>query len=48
MNSTQWETLTEFVKWLGREGRVKFDGIDGVRSREIVVCIFNMIWLFQG
>ena len=20
MNSTQWETLTEFVKWLGREG----------------------------
>ena len=21
MNSTQWETLTEFVKWLGREGR---------------------------
>ena len=21
MNSTQWETLTEFVKWLGREGK---------------------------
>lgn len=20
MNSTQWETLTEFVKWLGKEG----------------------------
>lgn len=20
MNSTQWETLTEFIKWLGREG----------------------------
>ena len=20
MNSTQWETLTDFVKWLGREG----------------------------
>ena len=25
MNSTQWETLTEFVKWLGREGVVKAD-----------------------
>jgi len=21
MNSTQWETLTDFIKWLGREGR---------------------------
>ena len=21
MNSTQWETLSEFVKWLGREGK---------------------------
>lgn len=20
MNSTMWETLTDFVKWLGREG----------------------------
>ena len=20
MNATKWETLTEFVKWLGREG----------------------------
>ena len=20
MNATQWETLTDFVKWLGREG----------------------------
>lgn len=20
MNSTQWETLTDFTKWLGREG----------------------------
>ncbi|CAH1784469.1 unnamed protein product [Owenia fusiformis] len=25
MNSTQWETLTEFVKWLGREGIAKVD-----------------------
>lgn len=25
MNSTQWETLTEFVKWLGREGRCTVD-----------------------
>lgn len=25
MNSTQWETLTEFVKWLGREGICKVD-----------------------
>lgn len=25
MNSTQWETLTEFVKWMGREGIVKAD-----------------------
>ncbi|XP_070558528.1 DNA/RNA-binding protein KIN17-like [Ptychodera flava] len=25
MNSTQWETLTDFVKWLGREGKVKVD-----------------------
>uniref|UniRef100_A0A1B6HNE3 DNA/RNA-binding protein Kin17 WH-like domain-containing protein n=1 Tax=Homalodisca liturata TaxID=320908 RepID=A0A1B6HNE3_9HEMI len=25
MNSTQWETLTEFVKWLGREGKCVVD-----------------------
>lgn len=25
MNSTQWETLTEFVKWLGKEGHCKVD-----------------------
>jgi len=24
MNSTQWETLTEFIKWLGREGTVTY------------------------
>lgn len=22
MNSTQWETLTDFTKWLGREGKL--------------------------
>uniref|UniRef100_A0A3P9D5Y0 Kin17 DNA and RNA binding protein n=1 Tax=Maylandia zebra TaxID=106582 RepID=A0A3P9D5Y0_9CICH len=25
MNSTQWETLTDFTKWLGREGFCKVD-----------------------
>lgn len=25
MNATQWETLTEFVKWLGREGKCIVD-----------------------
>ncbi|KAL4720754.1 hypothetical protein ACJJTC_013766 [Scirpophaga incertulas] len=25
MNATQWETLTEFVKWLGREGKCVVD-----------------------
>ncbi|KAL9959733.1 hypothetical protein ACROYT_G033086 [Oculina patagonica] len=25
MNATQWETLTEFVKWLGKEGHCKVD-----------------------
>uniref|UniRef100_A0A8C2BNX9 DNA/RNA-binding protein KIN17 n=1 Tax=Cyprinus carpio TaxID=7962 RepID=A0A8C2BNX9_CYPCA len=25
MNSTQWETLTDFTKWLGREGYCKVD-----------------------
>ncbi|XP_046975551.1 DNA/RNA-binding protein KIN17 [Vanessa cardui] len=25
MNATQWETLTEFVKWLGREGKCTVD-----------------------
>lgn len=25
MNSTQWETLTDFVKWLGKEGHCKVD-----------------------
>ncbi|XP_048743844.2 DNA/RNA-binding protein KIN17-like [Ostrea edulis] len=25
MNSTQWESLTEFVKWLGREGKCVVD-----------------------
>ena len=24
MNSTKWETLTEFIKWLGREGKFCF------------------------
>lgn len=23
MNATQWETLTDFTKWLGREGKSK-------------------------
>lgn len=23
MNSTKWETLTDFTKWLGREGKHK-------------------------
>lgn len=25
MNATEWETLTEFVKWLGREGKCVVD-----------------------
>ncbi|KAK2192597.1 hypothetical protein NP493_26g05047 [Ridgeia piscesae] len=25
MNATQWETLTEFIKWLGREGKAMVD-----------------------
>jgi DNA/RNA-binding protein KIN17 len=25
INSTQWETLTEFVKWLGKEGNCMVD-----------------------
>ena len=25
MNATQWETLTEFIKWLGREGHCVVD-----------------------
>ena len=25
MNSTMWETLTDFVKWLGREGETDTD-----------------------
>jgi DNA/RNA-binding protein KIN17 len=25
MNSTQWETLTDFVKWLGRDGKCVVD-----------------------
>lgn len=25
MNATQWETLTGFVKWLGREGKCVVD-----------------------
>ncbi|KAI0207188.1 DNA/RNA-binding protein KIN17 [Lamellibrachia satsuma] len=25
MNATQWETLTEFIKWLGREGKAVVD-----------------------
>ncbi len=26
MNSTQWETLTDFVKWMGREGEAVLRG----------------------
>ena len=25
MNATQWETLTDFVKWLGRDGHCVVD-----------------------
>lgn len=25
MNATKWETLTDFVKWLGREGHCTVD-----------------------
>lgn len=25
MNATQWETLTDFVKWLGKEGKCVVD-----------------------
>ena len=25
MNATEWETLTDFVKWLGREGKCVVD-----------------------
>lgn len=28
MNSTQWETLTEFIKWLGREGKCEVDNTE--------------------
>lgn len=27
VNATRWETLTEFTKWLGREGLCKVDEI---------------------
>ena len=30
MNSTQWETLTEFVKWMGREGVTSFREFSGI------------------
>ena len=33
MNATQWETLTDFVKWLGREGTV---------NRKVNVCVNKM------
>lgn len=29
MNSTQWETLTDFAKWLGKEGHTVTDESDG-------------------
>ena len=29
MNSTKWETLTEFVKWLGREGKNREQFLNG-------------------
>lgn len=36
MNSTQWETLTDFTKWLGREG-----------NRPDTIKVFMSVPLFQ-
>ena len=36
MNATQWETLTDLVKWLGKEGKASFK----LFSHKISSCTF--------
>lgn len=47
MNATQWETLTDFTKWLGREGKKRtvelvFHGFISVR--EVIVSFYLILW----
>lgn len=52
MNSTQWETLTEFTKWLGKEGTVT---LIPFRTEVMCVCLCLsdpwhccVLWLLPG
>lgn len=38
MNSTQWETLTDFTKWLGREGDITQTNIHTSTIKQLSIC----------
>lgn len=51
MNATQWETLTDFTKWLGREGTKRtvelvFHGFISVR--EVIVSFCLVFWKIRS
>lgn len=52
MNSTQWETLTDFTKWLGREGKLRrsecmllFSSLKSIRTHFL---LFTKMWNSEG
>ena len=40
MNSTQWETLTDFVKWMGREGEHGVSCVVVLYSLFLPYCLY--------
>ena len=45
MNSTQWETLTDFTKWLGREGENQSVLVAGTNRMQSFACKEDYIFL---
>lgn len=49
MNSTQWETLTDFTKWLGREGKLRrSECIPNMKSIRTCFLFFTKMWKSEG
>ena len=51
MNATQWETLTDFTKWLGREGghETLFGQCYAAALQEGERCVFCVrVWKTRG
>ena len=48
MNSTQWETLTDFVKWLGREGLYSKTGLKRPLKKKTKIGFQDQLSLNAG